>query len=108
MPALTAAFTDAGHYAGGTAVDGVVAKVRTAGVGEVVGGGETGAMVAGCGWATGDSGAAGWVPGEGGRKYGIGVRLGGCGLEGSGEEEEGLEERERRGGEGAHIERSSL
>ena len=43
VPALTAAFADAGHYAGGAAVDGVVAEVRTTGVGEVVGGRETGA-----------------------------------------------------------------
>ena len=43
VPALTAAFANAGYYAGGAAVDRVVAEVRTAGVGEVVGGGETGA-----------------------------------------------------------------
>lgn len=36
VPALTAAFADTGDYASGTAFDGVVAKVRAAGVGEVV------------------------------------------------------------------------
>ena len=41
MPALTTAFTDAGHYAGGVTFDLVVAKVVAAGVCEVVGGGET-------------------------------------------------------------------
>lgn len=43
VPALAAAFADSGDYAGGAAVDGVVAEVCAAGVGEVVGGGETGA-----------------------------------------------------------------
>lgn len=42
VPALTAAFADAGDYAGGAAVDGVAAEMVAAGVGEVVGGGETG------------------------------------------------------------------
>ena len=41
MPALTTAFADAGHYAGGATVDLVAAKVVAAGVCEVVGGGET-------------------------------------------------------------------
>lgn len=141
VPALAAAFTDAGDYASGAAVDRVVAEVRTAGIGEVVGCGETGAtgswfrcqycrlemgapslkdlcgvipfkksvdsrswpkmterlskclLVACCRWATGDSGAAVWVPGERGGKDRIGVELGGCGLKGGDEEEEeGLEE----------------
>lgn len=43
VPALTAAFPDAGDYAGGAAVDGVVTQVLTACVGKVVGGGKTGA-----------------------------------------------------------------
>ena len=41
VPALTTAFPDAGHYAGGATVDLVAAKVVAAGVCEVVGGGET-------------------------------------------------------------------
>ena len=90
VPALTATFADSRDYAGGAAVDRVVAEVRTAGIGEVVGGGETGGVIAGCRWTTGDSGSAGWVPGEGGGKDRVGVGLGICGLEGGGEEEEGL------------------
>ena len=43
VPALAAAFPDAGDYAGGAAVDGVVAEIGATGIGEVVGGGETGA-----------------------------------------------------------------
>ena len=41
MPALTTAFADAGHYAGGATIDLVAAKVVAAGVCEVVGRGET-------------------------------------------------------------------
>ena len=41
MPALTTAFADAGHYAGGVTIDLVAAKVVAAGVCEIVGGGET-------------------------------------------------------------------
>lgn len=43
VPALAAAFADAGDDAGGGAVDGGGAEVRAAGVGEVVGGGKSGA-----------------------------------------------------------------
>lgn len=88
VPALAAAFADSGDYAGGAAVDGVVAEVCAAGVGEVVGGGETGAVVAGCGGSTGDGGAAGGVPGEGGGKNGVRIRLCVCGGKRGGEEEE--------------------
>ena len=49
-------------------------------------------LVACCGGPTGHCGTAGRVPGEGGRKDRIGIRLGSCGLEGGGEEEEGWEE----------------
>ena len=45
MPALTTAFADAGHYAGGVTIDLVAAKVVAAGVCEVVGGGETCAAI---------------------------------------------------------------
>ena len=41
VPALTTAFADTGHDAGGATVDLVAAKVVAAGVCEVVGGGET-------------------------------------------------------------------
>lgn len=41
VPALAATFADAGHDAGGAAVDLVAAEVVAAGVREVVGGGET-------------------------------------------------------------------
>ena len=43
MPALAAALADARDNAGGGAVDGAVAEVPAAGIGEVVGGGEAGA-----------------------------------------------------------------
>ena len=43
MPALSAALTDAGDNAGGAAVDSFIAEIGAAGVGEVVGGGETSA-----------------------------------------------------------------
>ncbi len=43
LPALSAAFTDAGDNAGGVAVDSVIAETGAAGVCKVVGGGETGA-----------------------------------------------------------------
>ncbi len=43
VPALSAAFTDARDNTGGAAVDSVIAEIGAAGVGEVVGGGETGA-----------------------------------------------------------------
>lgn len=73
VPALAAASADAGDYAGGRAVDGVVGEVRAAGVCEVVRSREAGTMIACSGWATGYSGAAGGVPGEGGGEDGIGV-----------------------------------
>lgn len=43
VPALAAAFAHAGDYAGAVAVDGVVAEIGAAGVGQVVGGGKTSA-----------------------------------------------------------------
>lgn len=64
VPALTAAFAHARYYAGGAAVDGVVTEVRAAGIGEVVGGGETDAVIARGRRPTCDGGAAGGVPGE--------------------------------------------
>ncbi|CAD6566713.1 MAG: hypothetical protein ASARMPREDX12_008806 [Alectoria sarmentosa] len=73
VPALAATFADAGDYAGGGAVGSVVAEVRAARVSEVVRGREAGAVVACCGWATGYSGAAGGVPGEGGGEDGVRV-----------------------------------
>lgn len=87
VPALAAALADAGDDAGGGAVDAGVGEGRAAGEGEVVGGCEAGAVVAGCGWAAGYRGAAAGVPGEGGGEDRVRVGLG----EGGAEEEEGGE-----------------
>ena len=64
VPALTAPFADAGDDAGVFAVDAVAAEIGAAGIGEIVGGREAGAVVAGCGWTTGHGWTASGVPGE--------------------------------------------
>ena len=48
VPALAAAFADAGDYLAGAAVDAAGAEVIAAGIGEIVGGCEASAMVACC------------------------------------------------------------
>ena len=92
VPALTASFTDAGDYAGGSAVDVAVAEVGAASKGEVVGGREASAVIARCGWTAGHGGTAIGVPGEGGGEDRVGTGLGVDEGEGSGEKEDGEKE----------------